>query len=90
MKPAFFGWGSAGQIAMLLPSRVAGRTVDLRGPDLARGPEVAPPMLYVFLPGSFWSPSASLPCSDPLDDGLFQAVVFYCILVDFISIFVLL
>ena len=26
---------------MLLPSRVAGRTLDLRGPDLARGPEVA-------------------------------------------------
>ena len=33
------------------------------------------PFLYVFLPGSCWSPSASLPCSDPLDDGLFQAVV---------------
>ena len=26
---------------MLLPSRVAGRTLDLCGPDLARGPEVA-------------------------------------------------
>ena len=26
---------------MLLPSRVAGRTRGLRGPDLARGPEVA-------------------------------------------------
>ena len=26
---------------MLLPSRVAGRTLGLRGPDLARGPEVA-------------------------------------------------
>ena len=26
---------------MLLPSRVAGRTVGLRGPDMARGPEVA-------------------------------------------------
>ena len=26
---------------MLLPSRVASRTIDLRGPDLARGPEVA-------------------------------------------------
>ena len=26
---------------MLLPNRVAGRTQDLRGPDLARGPEVA-------------------------------------------------
>ena len=25
---------------MLLPSRVAGRTLDLREPDLARGPEV--------------------------------------------------
>ena len=35
------GWGFAGRIAMLLPSRVAGRTLDLRGPDLARGPEVA-------------------------------------------------
>ena len=33
------------------------------------------PFLYVFLPGSCRSPSASLPCSDPLDDGLFQAVV---------------
>ena len=32
---------SAGRIAMLLPSRMAGRTLDLRGPDLARGPEVA-------------------------------------------------
>ena len=28
---------------MLLPSRVAGRTLDLRGPDLAREPEVARP-----------------------------------------------
>ena len=26
---------------MLLPSRVAGRTLGLRGPDLARGPGVA-------------------------------------------------
>ena len=26
---------------MLLPSRMAGRTLGLRGPDLARGPEVA-------------------------------------------------
>ena len=26
---------------MLLSSRVAGRTLGLRGPDLARGPEVA-------------------------------------------------
>ena len=26
---------------MVLPSRVAGRTLGLRGPDLARGPEVA-------------------------------------------------
>ena len=26
---------------MLLPSRVAGRTLGLRGPDLARGSEVA-------------------------------------------------
>ena len=26
---------------MLLPSSVAGRTLDLRGPDLARRPEVA-------------------------------------------------
>ena len=43
MKPAFFGWGFAGRIAMLLQSMVAGRTVDLRGPDLARGPEVARP-----------------------------------------------
>ena len=41
MKPAFCGWGFAGRIAMLLPSRVAGRTLDLRGPDLARRPEVA-------------------------------------------------
>ena len=41
MKPAFFGWGFAGRIAMLLHSMVAGRTVGLRGPDLARGPEVA-------------------------------------------------
>ena len=32
--------GFAGRIAMLLPSRVAGRTLGLRGPDLARGPEV--------------------------------------------------
>ena len=36
-------WGIAGRIAMLLPSRVAGRTLGLRGPDLARGPEVARP-----------------------------------------------
>ena len=36
-----FGWGFAGRITMLLPSRVAGRTLGLRGPDLARGPEVA-------------------------------------------------
>ena len=43
MKPAFFWLGFAGRIAMLLPSRVAGRTLDLRGPDLARGPEVARP-----------------------------------------------
>ena len=28
---------------MLLPSRVAGRTLGLRGPDLARGPEVTRP-----------------------------------------------
>ena len=41
MKPAFFGWGFAGRVAMLLPSRVAGRTIGLRGPDLARGPEPA-------------------------------------------------
>ena len=33
------------------------------------------PFLYVSFPGSYWSPSASLTCSDPLDDGLFQAVV---------------
>ena len=26
---------------MVLPSKVAGRTLGLRGPDLARGPEVA-------------------------------------------------
>ena len=37
------GWGFAGRITMLLPSRVAGRTLALRGPDLARGPEVARP-----------------------------------------------
>ena len=43
MKPDFFSWGFAGRIAMLLPSRVAGRTLGLRGPDLARGPEVARP-----------------------------------------------
>ena len=42
MKPAFFFWGFAGRIAMLLPSRVAGRTLGLHGPDLAHGPEVAP------------------------------------------------
>ena len=41
MKPAFVGWGFAGRIAMLVPSRVAGRTLVLHGPDLARGPEVA-------------------------------------------------
>ena len=40
-ETGFFGWGFAGRIAMLLPSRVAGRTLGLRGPDLARGPEVA-------------------------------------------------
>ena len=40
MKPAFVCWGIAGWIAMLLPSRVAGRTLGLRGPDLARGPEL--------------------------------------------------
>ena len=28
---------------MILPSRVAGRTLGLRGPDLALGPEVARP-----------------------------------------------
>ena len=43
---------------MLLPRRVAGRTLGLRGPDLARGPEVArlfefssnvfPPLYSVF------------------------------------------
>ena len=38
-----FGWGFAGRIAMLLPSRVAGLMLGLRGPDLARGPEVARP-----------------------------------------------
>ena len=37
------GWGFAGRIAMLLPSRVEGRTLGLRGPDLARGQEVARP-----------------------------------------------
>ena len=41
MKPAFFVWGFAGRIAMLLLNRVVGRTQDLRGPDLAREPEVA-------------------------------------------------
>ena len=29
-----FGWGFAGRIAMLLPSRVAGQTLGLRGPTL--------------------------------------------------------
>ena len=33
----------AGRIAMLLSSRVEGRTVGLHGPDLDRGPEVARP-----------------------------------------------
>ena len=33
--------GFAGRIAMLLPIRVAGRTLGMRGPDLARGPEIA-------------------------------------------------
>ena len=33
---------------MLLPSRVAGRTLRLRGPDLARGPEVARLCITVF------------------------------------------
>ena len=37
MKPAFFGLGFAGRIAMLLTSRVAGRTIDLHGPYLACG-----------------------------------------------------
>ena len=40
-ETGIFGWGFAGQIAMLLLRMVAGRTLDLRGPDLARGPEVA-------------------------------------------------
>ena len=44
VKPALFiGWGFAGRIAMLLRSKVAGRTLGLRGPGLARGPEVARP-----------------------------------------------
>ena len=43
MKPSFFGLGFAGQIAMLLTSRVAGRTIDLHGPYLGRGAEVARP-----------------------------------------------
>ena len=46
MKPAFFGWGFAGWTEMF-PSRVAGRTLGLRGPDLARGPEVARPWCTV-------------------------------------------
>ena len=45
MKPAFFGLGFAGRIAMLLTSRVAGRTIDLHGPYLACGAEVARPYL---------------------------------------------
>ena len=36
-----FRWGFAGHIVVLLPSRVAGRTLGLCGPDLASGPEVA-------------------------------------------------
>ena len=32
---------------MLVPTRVAGRTLGLRGPDLARGPEVAHPCTRV-------------------------------------------
>ena len=32
-----FGWGFAGRFAMLLPCRVAGRTLGVRGPDLAVG-----------------------------------------------------
>ena len=40
-----FGWGFAGRIAMLLLSRVAGRMLGIRGPDLARGPEVARPYI---------------------------------------------
>ena len=43
VKPAFVCLGIAGRIAMLLPSRVAGRTLGIHGPDLARGPEVARP-----------------------------------------------
>ena len=41
MKPEFFGWGFADRIAILLPSRVVGQTLGLRGLDMARGPEVA-------------------------------------------------
>ena len=47
----FFGWVFAGRIAMLLSSRVAGRTLGLRGPGLAPGPEVVRPCLR-------WSASA--------------------------------
>ena len=40
----FFGWGFAGRITML-SSRVAGRMLGLRGPDLTCGPEVAHPWI---------------------------------------------
>ena len=33
---------------MLFLSRVAGRTLGLRGPDLARGPEVARPCVRLY------------------------------------------
>ena len=37
-RESFAGW-----ITILMPSRVAGQTLGLRGPNLACGPEVARP-----------------------------------------------
>ena len=45
----FFYWGFAGWIAMLMPSRVAGRTLGLLRMGLASGLEVARPWFKLFL-----------------------------------------
>ena len=67
MTPAFFGWGFAGRTAMVLPSRVAGRTLGPRGPELARGPEVArpwstPSLIFLHYGFYFTNPDDVLMC----------------------------
>ena len=55
---------------MLLPSRVAGRTLGFRRPDLARGPEVARPCCRgqrTRARGGFSHPSNDVDCLHGMD-----------------------